>query len=388
MPNDSFTEISSQSWFSRIGDSIKGILFGLILFIGAFPFIFWNEGRAIDTEKGLEEGAAAVLSVGTASIDAANEGKLVHFNGNAETDEVLTDADFGVEANAIKLTRTVEMYQWREDSKSETVKKLGGGTETKTTYTYIQVWSGSAFNSSDFKHPEGHENPATMPYVSTDYVAKDVTVGAYELPGRLISGLSGYHTITPTLDKKNLPTYSLHGDQIFSNDPASPRVGDLRIGFSVVDPGPVSVIGKQLKQTVEPYYTKTGTSIELIASGTLSAENMFKAELASNNLITWLLRLGCFFMMYAGLALILRPLSVLGDVVPFIGSLVGMGTGLVAGLLAFSLTVITIAIAWFAVRPILSVILIAARAAGFFGIRKFSSKKTEDQQPAGAVANE
>ena len=33
MALDSFQETTSRSWFARISDSIKGILFGLILFV-------------------------------------------------------------------------------------------------------------------------------------------------------------------------------------------------------------------------------------------------------------------------------------------------------------------------------------------------------------------
>jgi len=30
MGDDSFSEVTSENWFSRIADSIKGILFGII----------------------------------------------------------------------------------------------------------------------------------------------------------------------------------------------------------------------------------------------------------------------------------------------------------------------------------------------------------------------
>ncbi len=56
MDNDSFTEVSSQGWFSRIGDSIKGILFGIFLFIAAFPLLWWNEGRSVERYNSLKEG--------------------------------------------------------------------------------------------------------------------------------------------------------------------------------------------------------------------------------------------------------------------------------------------------------------------------------------------
>ncbi|WP_339136467.1 MAG: hypothetical protein WGN25_01115 [Candidatus Electrothrix sp. GW3-4] len=56
MSDDSYTEVTNQSWFSRIGGAIKGIIFGFILFIIAFPLLFWNEGRAVKTYKTLKEG--------------------------------------------------------------------------------------------------------------------------------------------------------------------------------------------------------------------------------------------------------------------------------------------------------------------------------------------
>ena len=47
MSEDTFNEITSESWLSRIGGAIKGVVIGLVLFIAAFPFLFWNEGRAV-----------------------------------------------------------------------------------------------------------------------------------------------------------------------------------------------------------------------------------------------------------------------------------------------------------------------------------------------------
>ena len=54
MSQDRFTEVTSQSWLSRIGGAIKGVLMGFVLFILAFPLLFWNEGRAVTTYKTLK----------------------------------------------------------------------------------------------------------------------------------------------------------------------------------------------------------------------------------------------------------------------------------------------------------------------------------------------
>ena len=42
---EQYTEVTRKGYGTRIGESITGILFGLILFIASFVLIFWNEGR-------------------------------------------------------------------------------------------------------------------------------------------------------------------------------------------------------------------------------------------------------------------------------------------------------------------------------------------------------
>ena len=72
MSEDSFTETVSTGWFSRIGDSIKGILFGLLLVIAAFPVLFINEGCAVKTRKTLDQGNKEFVHVDPTAIDTSN----------------------------------------------------------------------------------------------------------------------------------------------------------------------------------------------------------------------------------------------------------------------------------------------------------------------------
>ena len=55
------TETTTVSWGSRLSGSIKGVLFGILLFIVGFPVLFKNEGRAVTATKTNEEGAATVV---------------------------------------------------------------------------------------------------------------------------------------------------------------------------------------------------------------------------------------------------------------------------------------------------------------------------------------
>ena len=127
---------SRGSWGSRLGGSLKGIFVGFVLVGAGIVLLFLNEGRAVKRAKALDPGSAAVVSVAAASVDPANEGKLVHLTGTATTDEILMDPEFAISAQALHLRRNVEMYQWEQTSESKTEKKVGGGTETTTTYSY------------------------------------------------------------------------------------------------------------------------------------------------------------------------------------------------------------------------------------------------------------
>ena len=193
-----YSEVSSQSWFSRIMEAIKGVLIGVLLVLISFPLLAWNEYRAVTTAKSLEEGSKALVTVEPDKVVKDNEGKFVHMTGLATTTETLKDEDFGVSAaNAIHLNRKVEMYQWQENKKTEKKKKLGGGEETVTTYTYTKVWSEKPINSSLFNEkgkeakekeigPEKTGQPDEMPYESKSWTATKVTLGAFTLPPTLV----------------------------------------------------------------------------------------------------------------------------------------------------------------------------------------------------------
>lgn len=392
MAEDSFTEVTEQSWFSRLFESIKSVLVGIVLFVAAFPLLFWNEGRAVRTAKSLAEGASAVVSVSADTVNAANEGKLVHMTGEATTAETLSDPEFGVSAPAIKLKRRVEMYQWEEQKKSESRTKLGGGKETVTTYTYRQAWSPSLIDSGSFKHPEGHENPRAMPVSSQSWTAKEVTLGAFTLAEAQVESLSKSEDFS--IDEKAAAALPpdmkeraklASGGYYLGGDPASPAIGDTKVTFQIVRPATVSIVARQIGSTFEAYQAKAGGSILLLDYGTLSADSMFKTAEESNVVITWILRAVGFLLMALGLFLVLRPIAVFADVLPILGSLLGMGIGLFVAVVAASLTVVTIAVSWLFFRPLLGITLLVLAGAGMAGLIHLGRQrraKRKQQMPA------
>ncbi len=375
MPNKTFTEVSRNSWSGRIRGSITGLLIGILIFLAGFPLLFWNEGRAIQRHKTLIEGGRTVVSIAADRVDPANSDKLVHLTGLADTDEVLTDPVFGVSVNALKLTRSVEMYQWTENSESKTERKRGGETETVTTYSYSKTWSERPIRSANFKIPEGHENPAEMPFNSMHQTAQRVSLGAFILPDSLINRIQNFEPFH--IDSENALPQAIDGRAQFHDggfyigaNPSAPEVGDTRINFRIVRPTEISVMAMQIDDTFEPYRTSVGGTINLLQTGVHTSEEMIVRAQRDNMLLTWLLRFAGFMMMFVGLMLFMRPMAVIADFLPFLGRIVSAGTGIISFLISSSLSLTTIAIAWIFYRPLLGILLLLVVAALLFTIRK------------------
>jgi hypothetical protein len=386
---DSFTEVSSASWFGRIWDSIKSVLVGLVFFLGAFILLFWNEGRAVHTARSLEEGAAVVVSAPAEAVNAANDGKLVHVSGEATTSETLADAEFGVSTPAIQLRRTVEMYQWKENKKSETRKKFGGGTETVTTYTYESAWSPDLIDSSRFKQGAGHVNPRSMAVKAQAWTAKKVTLGAFTLADSQVGMLNRTEPVTVD-DSSVLPeamkakAKAENGGYYFGADPASPAVGDLKVAFQAVKPATVSLIARQIGNSFEPYHAKAGNDINMLSYGALAADSMFKSAEEANAMLAWILRAVGFFAMFLGLFLVFRPIAVFGDLIPLVGSVIAGGIGVACFLIALCLSALTIAIGWIAYRPLVGIGLMVVAGAAVFGMIKLAQSRKPVTKAAAA----
>lgn len=387
MAADRYTEVSSQSLGGRLGGSLVGMLIGLILIVVAIGLLAWNEGRAVKRARALQEGAGQVVSVSADAVDPANQGRLIHVSARAETDEQLTDPEFGVTARALKLRRSVEMYQWREESRSETREKLGGGTETVTTYSYDKGWARHPIDSSSFRHPQGHGNPDRMPYQQWSQIADDAHLGGFRLSRSLLAQLDTFEPVplasepNPTRAELQLPPDAqLDGHQIYlGDDPGAPKIGDTRIRFAAVYPQPISVIAVQRGNRFAPYQASNGDTIELLETGVLSAQEMFEAAQQRNRLLTWGLRLGGFVLMSVGIGLLFGTLRVLASIVPALGRLVGGTIGLVSGLLAAMISLVTIAIAWLFYRPLVGAGLLVAAAALLIGLKRVGSKAAQSQ---------
>jgi hypothetical protein len=389
---DSVTEITERSWLQRVGQSFAGVLFGFALIAVACVLLFWNEGRAVTTARSLAEGAGLVHTVAADRIDPANEGRLIHVSGMLTAAGPALDTEFGMKSNGVRLMRRVEMFQWTEEQDSETQKKLGGGETTKTTYRYAKNWADHPIDSTKFKERSGHTNPQ-MTYRDRFVVAPQPRLGAFAVPSDLLRNFGAEEPLAvadeqlQAIGKRlNKPVQAVDGVLYVSQDPAQPAVGDLRIAFADVRLQPASIVAAQAGSGLGPYRTQAGGNVELIAAGQVSAASMFKEAQDENRLITWLLRAGGVLAMFIGFNLIMGPIGTIADVIPFLGDVVRIGTGLMAFLCTVSLAPIVIAIAWFYYRPLVAVAVLAVGAAVVYGIVHWSRGRAAAQRKAAPVS--
>lgn len=420
------TETTTQSWTSRVGASFKGILVGVAFVVASVCALFWNEGRTIKRAKALDEAANVVVPIESKSINADNEGKLVYLTGDAVSEDTLQDPFFNVSVNAIKLMRTVEMYQWQEKVESRTERGSNGKEVTTKTYSYTQCWSETKIDSSNFKEA-GHNNPYEFPVESEEFIAKHVTLGAFTMSPSLINSIVANEEFVPETSKNNQAAktndtteitpnadsaaaddddqapgdlyeaadveseyqaefvvdeqiagselgasgFKPHGKGFYKGNPTAPQIGDIRVTYKYVpSPTTVSVVSQQQGNTFVPYQAKTG-SVELLNIGIKSVDQMFEKAQKDNRVMCWIIRFAGFFFMLIGFNAIFKPLAVIADFLPFVGRIVGAGTGFVAFCLSLCISLATIAIGWLTYRPLISIpLLVVAVAALVYPIIK------------------
>jgi hypothetical protein len=284
------------------------------------------------------------------------------------------------------------MYQWREDKKSESRKTVGGSEETVTTYSYKQVWSSSPLNSQEFKIPDGHANPA-MRYSGAMFNGGDITLGAFR-PGEQVIRMLPDNQDMPVeaamadalRTRVHGPVQAIDGRFYLGDNPSQPRIGDIRVSYHFAPAGPVSIIGQQSGSDFTLYQTKAGNRILMVKPGTTSAVDMFSDAQRDNVMWSWIVRFLCAFIMFVGFKLILDPIVVIADVVPFIGNLMGAGAALVSFIMTAVVAPVVIAVAWLWYRPMVSIIVIAVGAGLALGLRMLAGRRTPAQQAAPAAA--
>ncbi len=435
-----YQETKTIGYGTRLGNSLGGIGMGLLLFIAATALLWWNEGRAVKTDKMLNEAQGVTVEMESVSkINPEYDGELVHASAVATTNDSLVDKDFGIGATAISLRRRVEYYQWVEHSKTETRDKLGGKQEQVTTYTYSKEWVGSPVESSSF-HDPAYQNKNYVLYTAEnqDQWAENVSFGAYKLNEGQIRSIRAQEPVVLAIDDQNMQAWdksckdiyikyngagalkqqttaqtaavsdsvkTVVADSIpqenkkdydfvhqagnvlyFGQSANSPQVGDMRITFEKTVPAMVTIIAKVSGDTFKDYKAKNGKKFSTLRMGKQDVDEIYDSEHSANNITLWLFRIVGVILVISGLKGIFGILETILKVVPFIANIVGWGVGMVCSVVGVVWSLIVIAIAWLFYRPLLGIGLLAL--AGFLiwvfafkGKDKLKELASKAQQP-------
>ncbi len=395
-----YTVTTKTSYGQRVKNSFGGIGSGILIFVIGTVLLWWNEGRAVKTTKMLNEAQGVTEEmVDINTIDSSLEGKLVHATGMTATLDSLVDTDFGVGLTGIRLSRSVEYYQWVEHSTSTTKDKVGGGQETTTTYTYSKEWTSSPVQPSNFADPEyqGVKNTPKVIYENKSLIAENVTFGAYKLNGNQIASIGGTQPFNITLPEGRFKTDSLDANSYkvsaknntvyFGKNPDSPEVGDVRVTFTKVLPAQVSILAKVQGDSFGSFTAKNGKSFQSLEMGTKTADEMYASEHASNKTLLWVFRILGILLIVGGLKSIFGFISTLAKVLPFVANILGWGIGVICWVVGLAWSFIVISIAWLRYRPVLGILLLALAGGLIFFL--YSRKKNkpveapaEPQSPA------
>ncbi len=440
-----YQEVTTTGYGTRVGNSFKAIGSGILLFLAGTALLWWNEGRAVKTEKMLDEAGSAYVEMENPNKkDASLEGELICGTALATTEDSLSDAQFGIGAKAISLTRKVEYYQWVEHSQEKKEDKLGGKEVTTTTYTYSKEWVSRPVESAQFKDPAyQNKNMVLTTIEDAEQYAENVSWGAYKLNESLIHSISSREGLDLAIaedllkqfDKSAKTAYErFYGVQknqqpaeqpaetaavsdsakavndsinnaianaenkkdfeyihqasnvlYYGKVPGSPEVGDVRVTFEKVVPAKVTVMAVVDGDSFKPFKAKNGKRFQTLVMGKKSGDEIIEAEKEANNMWTWALRIIGILMVIGGLKGIFGFVETILKVVPFIAGIFGWGIGLVCTVVGVVWSLIVIAIAWLFYRPLLGISLLVL--AGFL-IWVFAFKGKDKLKELAAKAKE
>lgn len=210
------------------------LVVGALLVLAGVALVALTEQGLIGFRSAAERHGGQILDLGSNSQpQGADQGYMVRVSGPIRVVEAPLDVQFNQQASTPVLMRHVEMFQWHEI-------RAGGPP------VYEQDWQDHPVDSSHFA--PGHANPVHFPLQPQEFDAGRVNLGAFVLSRTIQHALPGSQAVVP--DVHRLPvnlaaSFSLHHDALVtSSHPASPQLGDLRVSWSAVPTGTVTVVAR------------------------------------------------------------------------------------------------------------------------------------------------
>jgi len=202
----------------------------------------------------------------TISIDEPKEEelyKLAHCSGVVTTSIPVVDSTFGLEQeNAIKVRRTVEVYQWIEHREEEEQEE----GDPIVHYTYEKRWSSSVEGKDFGGEPDSEEedaktrNSTEWPFHGDTYTNEQLNMGAFKVTESQIGRMQEWSSLdisdrgSALSDAVQQAMYDkgfgpLHedGEYLTSSADGQARVNDIRVRWEVVNCQEYTFLSQQMK---------------------------------------------------------------------------------------------------------------------------------------------
>ncbi|KAK0180288.1 hypothetical protein PV327_005948 [Microctonus hyperodae] len=363
-------ETFKKSWLTAI--------IGCILCILGICLLFLNEGKAASVAQSLNEALEdAVIITDPQKIPDEFENRLIHICGPIFIGEPLTEPDYGVVIESIKLKRRVQMYQWIE---IEEERIYTGQIEPDNNYYYTTEWRDKLIDSDQFYIRTGHENPKEIPIKSQIQIADEVKIGKISLGHELKKKFNDFIEITSDQrpDRTDIKMHS--GLYYHSTDLWNPRVGDIRILLSYAGKaGEIySIVGKLVNKKIVPFITSRGDEILLQRKHNLTVERMFNLEHVHNYWRTWIIRLVGWLIILISTSCLANILKIFIENSSLLDSIIAIDS--VAMSVSMSVSLLVIGVSWMWYRPFVAIFLAFAATAPFLYSAFFGCNNQQQRQ--------
>ena len=365
-------------WFgSKIKSALTGIIIGPLLILIAIYFLAANEFRSVARTAAIIEWESIVETLDTNNIEATNQ-KFVYTNWNL-TSSSLNDSDFWLNIDGVAFERKVEMYLWDEESKTEVKENLWWSETHTTTYSYKKRWSSNPIDSQNFEESQKYINPTEWKYESRREYSQEIQLNDFYISENLKRLLPLSKSLS--LQKENFSeteNITLTNNFIFIwNDFNNPEIWDIRISYTYLPQNTlVSMLAYQENEnTLWEFVLNQKQPLSKIVEWNVTKNELFQMLKDENTLLTWILRWVLLLLMYIGFYMLLSILPTLGSIVPFLGKIIGFWVGIIAFVWTIAVWGTTIAIAWFAARPIISILILLSIAWIIYWVKQFKNNK-------------
>lgn len=335
---DGMSSSESVGFGSQIGDSLKGILFGIVLFPASIYVLFKVETctQASDAFKNAKP------------ISQREEGKPIYVTGKLDADPI--GSRFVKEGKYISISHSSEVYAWDEEERTE-----GTGNDKKKVKECKLEWTISPKSPSSFTLPgckskthhkrtvESETIPAKNGRIKTDQSTYTVNLGEVSFASSVFSKFPTAEAIIPN-------GFVIGSNYLYSkaNCEFSPIEGCERVSISVtpIPEGLMTFLGDiNGNQIVK--YTYDGDTFLNAGIGTYEQT---MANIKKDDAIKkWIGRGVGFVMMWASFIFMAGPLMTLLEFIPFVGEFGKGALNFFFGVVAFVISAITIVLVkfWF-----------------------------------------